>query len=155
MLLFPYRSSANDFDYAAALGVDLIVGVPGKKTGPKWVDVHSDRAMCEACSKLADEYRMRFAIHNHGRNPKTGNPNLYPAVPETYELIKDLSPRMGFCITVPISMPRDSTASFSSRSKTAATEPTLLTASQGRWYCLTLCSRKSVKLSTSSRWTSA
>ena len=86
------------FDYAAALGVDLIVGVPGKKTGPKWTDTHSDRAMCEACSKLADEYRMRFAIHNHGRNPKTGNPNLYPAVPETYELIRDLSPRMGFCV---------------------------------------------------------
>ena len=86
------------FEYAAALGVDLVVGVPGKKTGPKWTDTHSDRAMCEACSKLADEYRMRFAIHNHGRNPKTGNPNLYPAVPETYGLIKDLSPRMGFCV---------------------------------------------------------
>lgn len=37
------------FDYAAALGVDLIVGVPGLKTGPKWTDVRSDRAMCEAC----------------------------------------------------------------------------------------------------------
>lgn len=86
------------FDYAAALGVDLIVGVPGKKLGSKWSDVHSDRQMCEICSRLADEYRMRFAIHNHGRNPKTGNPNLYPAVPETYEMIKDLSPRMGFCV---------------------------------------------------------
>ena len=88
----------NYFDYAAALGVDLVVGVPGKKTGPKWTDTHSDRAMCEACSNLADEYKVRFAIHNHGRNPKTGNPNLYPAVPETYELIRDLSPRMGFCV---------------------------------------------------------
>lgn len=86
------------FDYAATLGVDLIVGVPGRKTGPKWTDTHSDRGMCEKCSALADEYRVRFAIHNHGRNPKTGNPNLYPAVPETYELIKDLSPRMGFCV---------------------------------------------------------
>ena len=86
------------FDYAAALGTDLIVGVPGRKRGPKWTDVCSDRAMCEACSKLADEYGIRFAIHNHGRNPETGNPNLYPAVPETYELIGDLSPRMGFCV---------------------------------------------------------
>jgi len=86
------------FDYAAALGVDLIVGVPGVKTGKSWRDCHSDRAMCEFCSKLADEYKFRFAIHNHGRNPKTGNPALYPAVPETYELIKDLSPRMGFCV---------------------------------------------------------
>ena len=86
------------FDYAAALGVDLIVGVPGLKTGPKWTDIHSDREMCEVCSKLADEYKIRFAIHNHGRNPKTGNPNLYPAVPETYEFVRDLSPRMGFCV---------------------------------------------------------
>ena len=86
------------FDYAAALGVDLIVGVPGKKSGPKWTDIHSDRTMCEVCARMADEYKIRFAIHNHGRNPKTGNPNLYPAVPETYELIKDLSPRIGFCV---------------------------------------------------------
>ena len=51
-----------------------------------------------ASFEQADEYRIRFAIHNHGRNPKTGNPNLYPAVPETYALIKDQSPRMGFCV---------------------------------------------------------
>lgn len=86
------------FDYAAALGVPLMVGIPGKKTGPKWKDCHSDRALCEVCSRLADEYGIRFAIHNHGRNPKTGAPNLYPAVPETYDLIHDLSPRVGFCV---------------------------------------------------------
>ena len=92
------EEAKRHFDYAAALGVDLIVGVPGNKTGPKWTDIHSDSAMCERCSNLADEYRTRFAIHNHGRNPKTGNPNLYPALPETHEFIKDLSPRMGFCV---------------------------------------------------------
>ena len=94
----PKTDCRKYFDYAAALGVKLIVGVPGVKTGPKWTDCHSDRKMCEVCSALADEYKLKFAIHNHGRNPKTGNPNLYPAVPETYELIKDLSPRMGFCV---------------------------------------------------------
>ena len=82
------------FDYAAALGVPLIVGVPGVGTGK---ESRSDRAMCEVCSALADEYKMKYAIHNHGRNPKTGNPKLYPAVPDTYALIHDLSPRMGFC----------------------------------------------------------
>ena len=96
--MFSADEATKYFDYAAALGVDLIVGVPGVKTGPNWKDCHSDRTMCEVCSKLADEYKMRFAIHNHGRNPKTGNPKLYPAVPETYELIRDLSPRMGFCV---------------------------------------------------------
>lgn len=86
------------FDYAASLGVGVAVGVPGVRTGKAWKDCHSDRGMCEVCSQLADEYKIRFAIHNHGRNPKTGNPNLYPAVPETYALIKDLSPRMGLCV---------------------------------------------------------
>ena len=86
------------FDYAAALGVGLIVGVPAKKTGPRWIDFHSDRTVCEAVSDLVKEYDVKYAIHNHGRNPKTGNPNLYPAVPETYEMIKDLDPRVGFCV---------------------------------------------------------
>lgn len=95
--MFTEDEAKRYFAYAAALGVDLLVGVPGTKGGPKGA-AHSDRKMCEVCSKLADEYRIRFAIHNHGRNPKTGNPNLYPAVPETYEYIKDLSPRMGFCV---------------------------------------------------------
>ena len=75
-----------------------MVGVPGRRTGTKYHECFSDRPSCEACSALADEYKLRFAIHNHGRNPKTGNPNLYPAVPETYEYIKDLSLRMGFCV---------------------------------------------------------
>jgi len=86
------------FDYAAALGVKLIVGVPGRKTGPKWTDCRSDRKVCEAVSDLVKEYDVRYAIHNHGRNPKTGNPNLYPAVPETYAFIRDLDPRVGLCV---------------------------------------------------------
>lgn len=86
------------FDYAAALGVGLIVGVPAKKTGPRWIDFHSDRKVCEAVSDLVKEYGVKYAIHNHGRNPKTGNPNLYPAVPETYEMIRDLDPRVGLCV---------------------------------------------------------
>lgn len=86
------------FDYAAALGVDLIVGVPCVKTGPGWSDARSDRKLCEVCARLADEYKVRYAIHNHGRNPKTGNPQLYGAVPEIVELIGDLGPRMGCCV---------------------------------------------------------
>lgn len=86
------------FDYASALGVGLIVGVPGRKTGPNWIDCHSDRKVCEKVSDMAKEYDIRYAIHNHGRNPKTGNPNLYPAVPETYTFIRDLDPRVGLCV---------------------------------------------------------
>ena len=84
------------FDYAAALGVNVLVGVPGEKHADG--KPRSSRKMCEAVSALCAEYGIRFAIHNHGRNPKTGNPNLYPAVPETWELIKDLDPRVGLCV---------------------------------------------------------
>lgn len=84
------------FDYAAALGVKTLVGVPGE-VGPDG-KTRSCRKMCEAVSALAGEYDIRFAIHNHGRNPKTGNPRLYPAVPETFEMIKDLDRRVGFCV---------------------------------------------------------
>ena len=84
------------FDYTAALGVDILVGVPGEKHADG--KPRSSRKMCEAVSELCAKYNIRFAIHNHGRNPKTGNPNLYPAVPETWELIKDLDPRLGLCV---------------------------------------------------------
>ena len=95
ILMTDAEEARRRFDYAAALGVSLVVGIPGRRVGK---DVVSDRAMCETCSQLADEYKIRYAIHNHGRNAKTGNPRLYPAVPETAELIGDLSPRMGFCV---------------------------------------------------------
>lgn len=84
------------FDYAAALGVKTLVGVPGERGADG--KPRSSRAMCEEVSCLAARYDIRFAIHNHGRNPKTGNPQLYPAVPETWELIKDLDSRIGLCV---------------------------------------------------------
>lgn len=91
------------FDYAAALGVPTLVGVPAElDPGAKsaWSGGKSSRKMCELCAKLADEYRIDFAIHNHGANPKTGNPRLYPTVASTMALIRDLSPRIGLCVDV-------------------------------------------------------
>ena len=98
----PIESSTPDeakrgFEFAALLGLKRMTGVPSELDKARNKQVSSPR-MLELCSRLADEYGINFAIHNHGRNPKTGNPDLYPAVPETYELIKDLSPRMGFCV---------------------------------------------------------
>jgi len=90
------------FAYCAELGVPTVVGVPGETFDPSlgWKGVRSSRRMCEVCAKLADEYKMNFAIHNHGANPKTGNPNLYPTVEATAKLISDLSPRIGFCVDI-------------------------------------------------------
>lgn len=89
------------FDYAAALGVGVLVGVPGEKreVNGKMTQA-SSRRMCEVCADLAAKYRIKFAIHNHGANPKTGNPDLYPTVVSTYEYIKDLNEYMGFCMDI-------------------------------------------------------
>jgi sugar phosphate isomerase/epimerase len=86
------------FDYTAAIGASILVGVPGEKGADG--KMQSSRKMCEVASALSREYGIRFAIHNHGAKPKTGNPRLYPTVPATYELIKDLDPNMGFCMDV-------------------------------------------------------
>ena len=66
------------FEYCATLGVPTVVGVPAEAVdeGNGRVVLRTSRRMCEACARLADEYKIDFAIHNHGANPKTGNPNL-------------------------------------------------------------------------------
>ena len=86
------------FDYCAELGVPTFTGVPGEKDPDG--KSRSSRRMCEAVAALADEYGINFAIHNHGANPKTGNPQLYPTAVATWDLIKDLSPRLGFCLDI-------------------------------------------------------
>jgi sugar phosphate isomerase/epimerase len=86
------------FEYCATLGVPTFSGVPGEK-GPDGKPC-SSRRMCEAVAAMADEYGINFAIHNHGANPKTGNPRLYPTAVATWELIRDLSPRLGFCLDI-------------------------------------------------------
>jgi len=91
------------FDYCATLGVPTVVGVPCTLKYPEkggWYGLAGDRGLCELCSAKADEYKLDFAIHNHGKNPKTGVPTLFATVPDTYEMIKDLSPRMGFCVDI-------------------------------------------------------
>lgn len=91
------------FDYAAALGVPTLVGVPfkpGADGSVKWGHQRSSRELCELASRLADEYRIDFAIHNHGSDPKTGVPTLYPTPESTYAMIRDLGPRMGLCMDI-------------------------------------------------------
>lgn len=91
------------FDYAAALGVPTLVGVPfmpGADGSTKWGQQRASRALCELASKLADEYKIDFAIHNHGKDPKYGVPTLYPTPEATFALIKDLSARIGLCMDI-------------------------------------------------------
>ena len=91
------------FDYAAALGVKTVVGVPWEPAADgstEWGRRRASRRLCELVSTLCAQYDMRCAIHNHGRNPKTGSPALYGAPCDVWEMVKDLDSRMGICMDV-------------------------------------------------------
>lgn len=66
------------FDFAKAMGIETIVSEPAKKNLP-FVD------------KLANEYGINVAIHNH---PK---PSLYWDYNVAVEALQGLSPRVGVC----------------------------------------------------------
>ncbi len=80
------RSEKNidkGFDYAARVGVKLIVGVPNQNLLP-YVE------------KKVREYDMRYAIHNHGPDM----PKLYPDADDVWSCIKDFDSRIGFCLDI-------------------------------------------------------
>ena len=91
------------FDYAAALGVPVVVGVPWKPApdgGTGWKKRCQSPELCAKISDMCARYDLKFAIHNHGRNPATGVPTLFGAPADTWEVVKDLDRRMGLCMDV-------------------------------------------------------
>ena len=91
------------FDYAAALGVPVVVGVPWKPApdgGTSWKKRCQSPELCAKISDMCARYDLKFAIHNHGRNPATGVPTLFGAPVDTWEVVKDLDRRMGLCMDV-------------------------------------------------------
>jgi len=70
------------FEYAKALGVDLIVGVPNPE-------------LLSYTEGKVKEYNIRVAIHNHGPEDK-----LYPSPVNVYDHIKGLDSRMGLCLDI-------------------------------------------------------
>ena len=88
----------EQFEFARRLGVKTVVGVPfeefkdskGKKKR------RGSRALLFEVDKLVKEFDIRYAIHNHG--PQIGE--LFPDVEYGWNLVKDLDPRIGFCIDV-------------------------------------------------------
>jgi len=70
------------FEYAKALGVDMIVGVPNPE-------------LLSYTEQKVKTYNIRVAIHNHGPEDK-----LYPSPVNVYEHIKGLDPRMGLCLDI-------------------------------------------------------
>jgi inosose dehydratase len=70
------------FDYARALGVDLIVGVPNPE-------------LLEYTEQKVKAYNIRLAIHNHGPEDK-----VYPSPVDVYEHVKGLDARIGLCLDI-------------------------------------------------------
>ena len=85
------------FEFAKRVGVKTIVGVPFemKKINGKDTRVES-RSLCECVSALCQEYDMRYAIHNHGPDI----PYLFPTGEKSWNMVKDLDPRMGLCLDI-------------------------------------------------------
>ena len=86
------------FEFAKRLGVKTIVGVPYDATDEKdsWNKRRGSPTLLKEIDKLVKEFDIRYAIHNHG----PASPEMYPDVAYGWNLIKDLDPRIGFCIDV-------------------------------------------------------
>ena len=85
------------FDYAAKLGAKTIVGVPFVRKDVNGKSVRfENRALAEKVAGLCERYNVRFAIHNHGPDA----PELFPDARSMHAMVKDLGPRMGFCLDV-------------------------------------------------------
>ncbi len=70
------------FAYANMVGVNLIVGAP-------------DVSLLPYVEKKVKEYDIRLGIHNHGPDQK-----LYPGPDDVWEAIKNLDPRIGYCLDI-------------------------------------------------------
>lgn len=93
----------RSFDYAAELGVPVVVGAPWKPAADGSTAMRRRRQSPELCAKisaLCAQYDLKFAIHNHSRNPKTGWPELFATPADAWDVVKDMDPRMGLCIDV-------------------------------------------------------
>ena len=85
------------FEFAKRFGAKVVVGVPyevepGKPD--KWTERIGSRRQLEYIDSLVKEFDIKYAIHNHGPNA----PRMFPDVSYGYELVKDLDPRIGFCM---------------------------------------------------------
>jgi len=99
----PLYTKDNDktrafFEYAKRLGVKICVGVPYEPTDAKdsWNKRKGSRKLLEYIDSLVKEFDIKYAIHNHG----PASPNMYPDVAYGWNLVKDLDPRIGFCMDV-------------------------------------------------------
>ena len=86
------------FAFAKRMGVKTVVGVPYEPGDAKdsWDKRKGSRAQLLEIDKLVKEFDIKYAIHNHG----PAAPEMYPDVAYGWELVKDLDPRIGFCMDI-------------------------------------------------------
>jgi inosose dehydratase len=70
------------FAYAAAAGLEMIIGVPNHE-------------LLDSVEEKVKQTNIKLAIHNHGPGDK-----LYSSPDDVYEKIKNLDKRIGFCIDI-------------------------------------------------------
>ncbi|HUV69800.1 MAG TPA: sugar phosphate isomerase/epimerase family protein [Terracidiphilus sp.] len=73
----------SKFEYAKRAGIGVIVAGDPTPESLKWIE------------KFVQEYNIKIAIHNHGPEDK-----FFPSPFDVLKAIKDLDPRIGFCIDV-------------------------------------------------------
>lgn len=73
----------SKFEYVKRAGIDTIVAGDPTPESLKWIE------------RFVKEYDIKIAIHNHGPEDK-----FFPSPFDVLKAIKDLDPRIGFCIDV-------------------------------------------------------
>lgn len=71
------------FEYVKRAGIDVIVAGDPTPDSLRWIE------------RFVKEYDVKIAIHNHGPEDK-----FFPSPYDVLKVIKDLDPRIGFCIDV-------------------------------------------------------
>jgi sugar phosphate isomerase/epimerase len=85
-IYFPKDDEADirgKFEYCKRAGINVIVAGDPTPESLKWIE------------RFVKEYDIRIAIHNHGPEDK-----FFPSPFDVLKAIKDLDPRIGFCIDV-------------------------------------------------------
>lgn len=72
----------KDFEYARHAGMPLIVAAPTHET-------------LDVVEKLAKEFKIKVAIHNHGPEDKH-----FPSPYDVYKAVKGRDPHMGLCVDI-------------------------------------------------------
>ena len=70
------------FEYAKNCGFPMMIIAP-------------TRTNMNLIEKLAIEYNMKIAVHNHGPENK-----MYPSPQSVLEIVRDMDPRMGLCVDI-------------------------------------------------------